>query len=134
MTSHAAILDTNIVSHLIRFPEGPVRRRLLASKASVCVSIVTACELRFGARRIKSRLLDAQITDILSVVEPVAMGLEVIPVYADIRSVLEAQGRPIGPDGLLIAAHALALDLTLVTANVREFSRVPNLRVENWLD
>ncbi len=55
-------------------------------------------------------------------------------VYADIRAQLEVQGRPIGPTDLFIAAHALSLDLTLVTANVREFSRVPDLLVENWLD
>ena len=53
--------------------------------------------------------------------------------YAEIRLYLDQRGRPIGPNDLLIAAHALALDLTLVTANVEEFERVPGLRVENWL-
>jgi tRNA(fMet)-specific endonuclease VapC len=53
--------------------------------------------------------------------------------YAEIRHRLEQRGTPIGPNDLLIAAHALALDLTLVTANVDEFARVPRLRVENWL-
>ena len=55
-------------------------------------------------------------------------------VYAELRAHLERAGTPIGPHDLLIAAHALALDLTLVTDNLREFSRVPDLRVENWLD
>lgn len=67
--------------------------------------------------------------------------IEILPVeppadqvYADIRAHLARQGKPIGPNDLFIAAHALSLDLTLVTANVGEFSRVPNLRIENWLD
>jgi tRNA(fMet)-specific endonuclease VapC len=134
MMPYAAMLDTNIVSHLIRVPDGPVRQRLLALPAAACVSLVTACELRFGARKVDSRRLDAEITDILSVIETVPMGLEIIPHYAALRSELESQGRPIGSADLFIAAHALALDLTLITANIREFSRVPNLRVENWLD
>jgi tRNA(fMet)-specific endonuclease VapC len=53
--------------------------------------------------------------------------------YAEIRARLEEAGKPIGPNDLLIAAHSLALDLTLVTANVDEFGRVPGPRVENWL-
>jgi len=134
MTQYSAMLDTNVVSHLIRFPRGAVRAGLLGLPTVACVSLVTACELRFGARKVNSRRLDAQIDDILSVIETVAMGPEIIPHYAATRSKLEKQGTPIGPNDLLIAAHALALDLTLVTGNVREFSRVPGLRVENWLD
>ncbi len=53
--------------------------------------------------------------------------------YAEVRHHLARQGTPIGPNDLLIAAHTLAADLTLVTANTREFERVPSLRVENWL-
>ena len=66
--------------------------------------------------------------------------LEILPLeppaderYAEIRHHLARQGTPIGPNDLLIAAHALAADLTLVTANTREFERVPSLRVDNWL-
>ena len=54
--------------------------------------------------------------------------------YAKIRNTLEKQGQPIGANDLLIAAHALSLNLTVVTANVREFLRIPNLKVENWLE
>jgi len=53
--------------------------------------------------------------------------------YAELRHHLTRQGTLIGPNHLLIAAHALAADLTLVTANTREFERVPSLRIENWL-
>jgi tRNA(fMet)-specific endonuclease VapC len=134
MTPYEMMLDTNIISHLMRFPYGPVRERLLATPSAACVSVVVVCELRFGARRVNSRRLDAQITDILSVIDTVSIGPEIVPHYAGTRASLERQGTPIGSTDLLIAAHALALDVTLVTANIREFSRVPNLRVENWLD
>ena len=134
MTAYAAMLDTNIVSHLIRVPDGPVRRRLVMLPTSACVSVVVACELRFGAKKVRSARLDAQISDIFRVVPVVPMDEGVIAHYAATRAHLERAGEPIGPTDLLIAAHALALDLTLVTANIREFARVPGLRVENWLD
>jgi tRNA(fMet)-specific endonuclease VapC len=54
--------------------------------------------------------------------------------YSMLRNYLEKQGAPIGPNAMLIAAHALALDCTVITANDREFSRVPGLKVENWLE
>ena len=54
--------------------------------------------------------------------------------YGKTRAFLNQEGQPIGGNDLFIAAHALALDLTLVSANVREFSRIPDLRVENWLE
>jgi tRNA(fMet)-specific endonuclease VapC len=74
------------------------------------------------------------ISDFISFVPVVAFEHRADEVYAEIRSWLEARGTPIGPNDLFIAAHALSLDLTLVTGNLREFSRVPGLRVENWLD
>jgi tRNA(fMet)-specific endonuclease VapC len=98
------------------------------------VSIVTAAELLFGARRVGSSRLERDLSAILSVVPPLAFEEPADSTYADIRSTLEARGTPIGPNDLFIAAHALSLDLTLVTANIREFSRVPDLKVENWLD
>lgn len=99
----------------------------------VCTSIIVAAELRYGAAKRASRRLSAQLATILG-------GLEILPLehpadetYAKLRAQLERTGRVIGPNDLLIAAQALTLDLTLVTDNEREFSRVPHLRVENWL-
>lgn len=133
--SFEVMLDTNAVSNLLRDPKGPVssRLRLLGEERS-CVSIITAAELLFGARRVGSSRLERDLTAILSVVPPVPFEEPAAFAYADIRSALEARGTPIGPNDLFIASHALSLDLTLVTANIREFSRVPGLRVENWLD
>jgi tRNA(fMet)-specific endonuclease VapC len=100
---------------------------------NLCVSIITAAELRYGyARKGAPRLLQQ--------VEAILGGLDILPLdvpadaeYGGIRAELEAAGRPIGPNDLLIAAHAYALGATLVTANVGEFTRIRGLRVENWL-
>ena len=100
----------------------------------ICISIVSAAELRFGAEAKGSSRLLKEVDDFLR-------GIAVLPFappadehYAQIRAYLKRAGTPIGANDLFIAAHALALDLTLITDNIREFSRVPNLRVENWLD
>lgn len=133
--SFEVMLDTNIVSHLLRFPTGQVNAHLRQlGEGRSCVSIIAAAELLFGARRVQSARLERDIRAILSVVPPVPFEEPSDSTYADVRFMLEAAGTPIGPNDLLIAAHALSLDLTLVTANVREFSRVPGLKLDNWLD
>jgi tRNA(fMet)-specific endonuclease VapC len=130
-----AMLDTNIVSAILRDQSGPAAQRLMGFGIDrVCISIITAAEIRFGfANRPSPRLkqnLDV-LFETLSILPFAAGGDEH---YADIRADLVKAGQPIGPNDLFIAAHARSLDLTLVTDNVSEFSRVPNLRVENWLD
>ncbi len=128
------MLDTNIVSDLVRNPQGAVFDKIVEiGSDNLCVSIITAAELRYGCARKGSPRLLQQVEAILS-------GLEILPLdvpadaeYAGIRAELEAAGKPIGPNDLLIAAHAYALGATLVTANVGEFTRIQSLRVENWL-
>ena len=128
------LLDTNIVSDLIRNPSGVVHDRIAKfGEETVCVSIVVAAELRFGARKRNSAKLTERVEAILDSIVVLPFEAPADLHYADIRRSLEAAGDPIGPNDLLIAAHARALDLTLVTANFTEFSRVPGLRVENWL-
>jgi tRNA(fMet)-specific endonuclease VapC len=129
-----AMLDTNTVSEVMRRPDGPVGIRFKASRDKLAISVLVAAELRFGALKKKSDQLVRRVESILSVLPILPLDHPADRHYAQIRHHLEAAGRPIGPNDLLIAAHALALDITLVTANIREFSRVPNLRVENWLD
>ncbi len=99
----------------------------------VCISIVVTCESRFGAAKSGSPRLARQLELVLGQLESLPLETPVEEHYADIRNMLERAGTPIGPNDLLIAAHARALGLTLVTDNVREFSRVPGLAVENWL-
>jgi tRNA(fMet)-specific endonuclease VapC len=128
------LLDTNIISELVRQPKGPLLRKLAeVGEKDVCTSIVVACELRFGALKSGSKRLARQLELVLSAIEILPLEEPVDEEYARVRSHLESNGRPIGPNDLLIAAHALALNCTVVTANDREFARVPGLRVENWL-
>ena len=128
------LLDTNIVSDLMRDPRGRVSRRIAqAGEQNVCTSVIVAAEMRYGiAKRGSARLLTQ--------LETIFLRLEILPleppsdiVYGDLRARLERAGTLIGPNDLLIASQVLALDLTLVTDNEREFSRVPDLRIENWL-
>jgi tRNA(fMet)-specific endonuclease VapC len=128
------LLDTNILSDLIRSPGGHVARRLaVVGETMVCTSIVVACELRYGAAKRGSRQLSERVEVLLGSLEVLALDRASDRRYAEVRSYLEGQGKPIGSDDLLIAAHTLALDLILVTDNVEEFARVPGISVENWL-
>lgn len=129
------LLDTNIVSDLVRRPDGPAARRLLKEGAeSTALSIVVACEIRFGLAKSRSRQLTARLNQLLEHFEILPLDAPVDTHYAEIRKTLEQSGTPIGPNDLLIAAHARSLGVTLVTDNLREFSRVPKLRAENWLN
>ena len=129
------LLDTNILSGLVRRPAGQVTTHIAQVGAGqVCTSIIVACELRFGAAKSGSPRLAQQLEAVLGQIEILPMETPVEEHYAEIRNALERAGTPIGPNDLLIAAHARALGLTLVTDNVRELSRVSGLRVENWLE
>lgn len=129
------LLDTNILSDLIRHPQGAVARRITSAREdSVCTSIVVAAELRFGAEKSGSKKLADRVDLILSALDVVPLEPPADRHYGEIRQHLMRNGTPIGPNDLLIAAHARALNLTVVTANAREFSRVPGLHVDNWLE
>lgn len=128
------LLDTNIVSDLIRHPHGTVAERIaLVGEDTVCISIVVAAELRFGAAKSGSQKLEQRVDLILSALEILPLETPTDHHYGEIRQQLARQGIPIGPNDLFIAAHARSLRLTVVTANSREFSRVPGIAVENWL-
>jgi tRNA(fMet)-specific endonuclease VapC len=128
------LLDTNIVSDLVRHPRGKIFERISeVGEGDVCTSIVVAAELRCGATKKNSPRLTSQLEAVLGAVEVLALDAPVDAVYGAISAALERTGQPIGANDLLIAAHALALDLAIVTDNEREFSRIENLRVENWL-
>ncbi|MGJ7037737.1 tRNA(fMet)-specific endonuclease VapC [Shinella sp. BE166] len=135
MSDHRYMLDTNIVSDMVRNPEGAaVVRSRVAGKGRLCLSAVTVCELRFGVKKKGSEALRNRVETFLLAVPAVPLESDASERFAEIRYELERKGTPIGPYDMLIAAHALSLDLTLVTANIREFSRVEGLKVENWLE
>ena len=132
--SYRYLLDTNIISDLIRNPQGAASQQIgRVGEAAVCTSIVVACEMRYGARKKRAARLQERLEGIFLRIDVLPLASPVEVHYAEIRARLEQSGTPIGPNDLLIAAHALALNLTLVTANIREFERVPNLQVINWI-
>src|SRR5580704_8317374 len=131
------LLDANALSELLREPFGPVattyRRKANDPDTRVLTSIIAACELRFGAEKKGSPRLAARVDSLLASFEVAPLARDVDTAYAVLRADLERKGQLIGPNDMLLAAHALALDAILVTDNVREFKRVKGLRVENWL-
>jgi tRNA(fMet)-specific endonuclease VapC len=128
------LLDTNIVSDMIRNPRGSVARQFARIGANeIGISIIVAAELRYGALRRDATKLGRTIEGLLQRIAIVPFDDPADRCYAQIRVQLENAGTPIGRNDTLIAAHALALGCTLVTDNEREFSRVEALQIENWL-
>ena len=129
------LLDTNVVSDLVRNPQGRVAERIReVGEAQVCTSIIVAAELRYGAAKRASPRLATQLEAVLGVLDVLPFEVPADTVYGLIRTRLEQIGRPIGGNDLLIAAHAVALGYTLVTDNDREFARIDGLLRENWLE
>lgn len=128
------LLDTNIVSHLCKFPDGVVANRVQELEAGeLGTSIIVAAELRFGYTKAESARLEGIIETALGSFEIAAWDSPADMAYAQLRTFLERMGKTIGQNDMLIAAHAIALGVTMVTHNEREFMRVPDLKVENWL-
>ena len=127
------MLDTNIVSAIVRDPRGKVLERLIeVGEESAFISIITHGEIWYGVKKNGSEELSRKVSAVTRrfYVAPLQMPSD--QRYAEVRLALR-QGKNIGPNDLWIAAHALALDAVLVTDNESEFSRVPGLKVENWL-
>jgi tRNA(fMet)-specific endonuclease VapC len=128
------LLDTNVVSRLVRDPHGHLVDRVReVGDREVCTSIIVAAELRYGAAKRGSARLTAQLETVLAVIDVLPFEPPADRVYGRLRTELERTGRPIGGNDLLIAAQAVANALTVVTDNVREFARIPDLQCENWL-
>ncbi|KTF67875.1 MULTISPECIES: type II toxin-antitoxin system VapC family toxin [unclassified Sphingomonas] len=134
MSGARYMLDTNIVSDLVRNPQGRVFDRILRlGSDQICISVITAAELRYGCAKKGSPKLLAQVEAILDAIDILPFDVPADTEYGGIRAELEAAGKPIGPNDLMIAAHAYSVDATLVTANIGEFQRVRGLKVENWI-
>jgi len=128
------LLDTNIISDLVRNPQGKVASHIRrVGETQICTSIIVAAELRYGAAKKASPRLTAQLEAVLGVLEILPFETPADAAYGQIRTRLEQAGTPIGGNDLLIAAHAAALGCTLVTDNEAEFARVEGLLRENWL-
>ncbi len=135
MTHYRYLLDTNIVAELIKNPQGIVAKKMAISKLEkyCCTSIIVACELRYGAMKKQSSKLSFNVEQVLNSLPILSLETTLLDDYAHARVQLEKEGLPIGQHDLLIAAHAVSLGLIIVTANEREFLRLENLTIENWL-
>lgn len=135
MPNYKYLLDTNILSDLIKHPDGSAARKIttLDCEKACCTSIIVACELRYGAHKKNSPLLTTKVNNLLETIAVLPLEENIESYYAKLRVTLERIGMPIGSNDLLIAAHACALGLTIITGNVREYPRIPGLAVENWL-
>jgi len=128
------LLDTNIVSDLVRNPQGKVAQHIRKiGQARVCTSIIVAAELRYGASKKGSPRLSAQLDVVLGALEVLPFEAPADAAYGLLRTRLERAGTPIGGNDLLIAAQALTLGYTIVSDNEREFARVEDLPRQNWL-
>jgi tRNA(fMet)-specific endonuclease VapC len=128
------LLDTNIVSDLVRHPRvSRVRERIArAGEETVCTSISVAAELRYSAAKSGALRLAAQLQTVLGRLAVLPFEEPADRVYAELRARLERDGLPLAANDLLIAAQALAGSHTLVTAD-EAFARIPELHCENWL-
>jgi tRNA(fMet)-specific endonuclease VapC len=128
------LLDTNILSDLIRRPQGKAAHRIAkAGEDNICTSIIVAAELRYGCEKSGSPKLRKAVEDLLGEIAVLPFEAPADAAYGAIRAQLDAAGTPIGGNDLLIAAQARALGAIIVTANVREFRRVGGTKVENWV-
>jgi len=129
------MLDTNIISDMIRNPVGKAANAMVREgDAAVCTSIVVASELRYGCARKGSVKLLKKVEDLLAEIPVLPLDVPVDAEYGALRAELEAAGQPIGHNDLFIAAHACVLGTTLVTAKIGEFARIRKLKVDNWLE
>ena len=128
------MLDTNIISDLIRNPRGKAAKRIArVGEDNICTSIIVAAELRYECAKSGSRRLLKAVEDLLGEINVLAFDVPADANYGEIRAELETAGKPIGGNDLLIAAHAYAIGAAVVTANTGEFKRIRGLKVENWL-
>ena len=128
------LLDTNVISALLRDPNGPAARHIeRVGPKVIFTSVVVAAELRYGCAKKGSAKLQAKVESLLGALPVLPLDVPVDIKYGNLRAELEAAGEPIGANDLWIGAHACTLGLTLVTGNTREFERIPGLVVENWL-
>ena len=128
------MLDTNICIYIIKQKPRSVLERFAAFPVGdLGISVITLAELEYGASKSSEPDRNREaLEQFVSPLEIAVLDRLATSVYGKIRALLEKRGRPIGSMDLLIAAHALSLNVRLVTNNMREFKRVPGLRVENW--
>lgn len=129
------MLDTNMVIYIIKHkPESVIQHFQKYDPSQFCISSITLAEMQYGIRKsTKPEKNQMALSMFLSNIAVLSFDDKAAVEYGDIRSGLEKKGTPIGGNDMLIAAHARALGLTIVTNNTKEFVRVPDLQLENWV-
>ncbi len=133
MVTH--LLDTNTCIYILnKQPPNVLERFEQLEPGNVGISTITVAELAYGIRKSKSSKNQARLEQFLLALTIIPFDLEAVWKYGEIRNALEQKGTPIGPLDTLIAAHAMSLEVTLVTNNLKEFARVEDLSLENWVN
>ncbi len=129
------LLDTNICIYIINEKPDKVLRKFEQYPVfDFGISSITHAELQYGIEKSKNKKTNQDALDefLLPLTILPFHGKKLVTCYGEIRASLESKGRTIGPLDMLIAAHALSLDLTIISNNTKEFSRIPKLKSENW--
>ncbi|MGC4089960.1 MAG: PIN domain-containing protein [Polyangiaceae bacterium] len=133
MKGRRFMLDTDTVSFVLR-GQGEAAAQLTAHAPSeVCLSSISLSELRFGADKRRSKRLHRLIDTFTDTIEVVPFDAAAAAIFGRVCSALQSKGTPIGTLDTLIAAHAISLDLALVTNNTKHFKQVRGLKTLNWL-
>ena len=130
------LLDTNICIYLINEKPKKVLRKFEQFPVhDFGISSITHAELQYGVEKSKNKNINQDALDefLLPLTILPFHGKRMVMCYGEIRAFLESKGKTIGPLDMLIAAHALSLDLTIISNNIKEFARIPNLKCENWI-
>lgn len=130
------LLDTNICIYIINEkPEKVLKKFEQYPVHEFGISSITHAELQYGVKKSKNKNTNQKALDefLLPLTILPFHGKRLVACYGEIRVLLESKGRTIGPLDMLIAAHALSLDLTIISNNIKEFKRIPNLKCENWV-
>ena len=130
------MLDTNISIYVMKKkPENVLRRFREEMDGGICISSITLAELEYGMKHSSDPVKNEQaLLRFLAPLSVLPFGAAAASEYGEIRAYLQSRGTPIGPLDMLIAAHARVEGMTLVTNNMREFERVPELDLENWAE
>ena len=130
------MLDTNICIYVMKKkPENVLRRFREELDGGICISSITLAELEYGRKHSSDPVKNEQaLLRFLAPLSVLPFGAAAASEYGEVRAYLQSRGTPIGPLDMLIAAHARAEGMTLVTNNMREFERVPELDLENWAE
>lgn len=130
------LLDTNICIYIIKKKPPQVLEKFnFLSPWDICISSITVAELKYGVYKSQNQQQNNNaLIQFLLPLEIIHFDEKAAEIYGQIRTDLEKKGQVIGSMDMLIAAQTLALDLTLVTNNTKEFARIPNLKLENWTE